>query len=482
MRNHRYKYYPDITLFNDITENRVTSVKDIYRYEGKVVELAGLCRGLEHTAFNDQHFRRFLQRHSTLSIRVTHANNRKKDREWTHELADKYISKLTELLFHRGFLDEPEQVWNLDESAYNTAEMFDRVLGRKGMRQIYSQFDGTEKELVTILPCGNAAGLQLPFMALFSGKRRVRSRLDGTIGHSYQVVNDSGTMDQLHFANHRKLVVFPAMTKLKVTKDNLLSHLVKLWFYTEECLSQHSFNAGQNLASGFRKSGLFPFSPEVIRATVKTRHCPSDRVIPGEVAAKDYQPIFERLTESLSAELDIVDQKDRDDILKFTRLKQRGVTPGAVLAASHQASLFTVAPKKARREKNDHLNLSAGGLFNEDNFQFAQAAKRTAVKAAKDASKAVKRKSTSNQEEVQETSSILHKTGKSVAVRKQLDEAKSIIDPRARRHCPRSSTKTDACCQETKDSLRDNRPYDLKRVPLLISILTSILFVVLNNH
>ncbi|GAV07531.1 hypothetical protein RvY_17356 [Ramazzottius varieornatus] len=298
-------------------------------------------------AFNDQHFRRFLQRHPTLSIRVTHANNRKNDREWTHELADRYISKLTELLFQRGFLDEPEQVWNLDESAFNTAQMFDRVVGRKRMHQIYSQFDGTEKELVTILPCGNAAGLQLPFMALFSGKRHVRSRPDGTSGHCYQGVNDSGTMDQLHFANYL-----------------------------------------------------------------------NDRVIPEKVAAEDYQPIFERLTESLSAEFDIVYQKDHGDILEFIRLKQRGVIPGAVLAASLQASLLTVAPKKARREKNDHLNLDAGGLTNEDNFQSAQAAKCAAVKAAKDASKAAKQKSKSNQEGVQETSSILHTAGKSVAVRK----------------------------------------------------------------
>ena len=108
-------------------------------------------------------------------------------------------------------------MWNLDESAFNTAEMFDRVVGRKGMKQIYSQFDGTEKELVTILPCGNAAGLQLPFMALFSGKRHVRSRLDDTDGWCYQGVNESGTMDQLHFANYIKMVVFPAMTKMKVS-------------------------------------------------------------------------------------------------------------------------------------------------------------------------------------------------------------------------------------------------------------------------
>ncbi|GAV01142.1 hypothetical protein RvY_11897 [Ramazzottius varieornatus] len=143
---------------------------------------------------NDQHFQRFIKRHPQLSLRITHANNRKKERKWTHELADRYIAKLMEL-HNEGFLDEPDQVWNLEESAFNTAEMFDRVVGRKGMRQVYSQYDGTEKELVTILPCGNASGLQLPFMALFSGKRHVRSRLDGTGGHCYHGVNESGTMD-----------------------------------------------------------------------------------------------------------------------------------------------------------------------------------------------------------------------------------------------------------------------------------------------
>ncbi|GAU88013.1 hypothetical protein RvY_00786 [Ramazzottius varieornatus] len=135
--------------------------------------------GLIHTALNDQHFRRFFTRHPQLSLRITHANNRKKEREWTHELADRYIAKLTELQ-DGGFLGEPDQVCNWDEPTFNTTEMFDRVVGRKGLRQVYSQYDGTEKKLVTILPCGNAAGMQLLFIALFSGKRRVRSRLEGT--------------------------------------------------------------------------------------------------------------------------------------------------------------------------------------------------------------------------------------------------------------------------------------------------------------
>ncbi|GAV06051.1 hypothetical protein RvY_16090 [Ramazzottius varieornatus] len=80
-------------------------------------------------------------------------------------------------------------------------------------------------------------------------------------------------------------------------------------------------------------------------------------------------------------EFDIAGQKDQDDIKEFIRLKQRGVTPGSVLASSLQASLFAAAPKKVRREKNEHLNLDAGGLTNEENFQYHLEKNRAAARA-----------------------------------------------------------------------------------------------------
>ncbi|GAV00362.1 hypothetical protein RvY_11224 [Ramazzottius varieornatus] len=101
--------------------------------------------------------------------------------EWTVERCEEYISKLQDLHV-RGFLERPEQVWNLDETAFTTSEMYGRVIARKGAKQIPSQFDGTEKENVTILPCGNAAGVQLKFKGLYAGKVHVQSRLDDTFG------------------------------------------------------------------------------------------------------------------------------------------------------------------------------------------------------------------------------------------------------------------------------------------------------------
>ena len=186
-----------------------------------------------------------------------------------------------------------------------------------------------------------------------------------------------------------------------MTKDNLLSHLVKLWYHTEDCPPQHAFNAGQNLKSGFQKSGLFPFDPQVIRTTVKVRHCPDSPMTTAESAAKDYQSSFENLVQTLNAEFGITEEKDQHDVMEYIKLKQRGVTPGAVLASSLQASLFAAAPKKARREKNEHLNLDAGGLTHEEIFQSEQAKKRADVKA-KNATKAANRKAKASRVEQQE--------------------------------------------------------------------------------
>ncbi|GAV09938.1 hypothetical protein RvY_19407, partial [Ramazzottius varieornatus] len=118
-------------------------------------------------------------------------------------------------LADEGFLQKAEQVWNLDKTAFNTSETFNRIVARKGTKQIWSQFDGSEKEVSTIRPAGNAAGLQLKCTALYAGKRHVRSRLDGTKSMCYHSANPSGYMDAKLFAEYVKEVLFPAMTEDK---------------------------------------------------------------------------------------------------------------------------------------------------------------------------------------------------------------------------------------------------------------------------
>ncbi|GAU94888.1 hypothetical protein RvY_06590 [Ramazzottius varieornatus] len=144
--------------------------------------------GLKNTACSSTSFKNFLKRHKSLSLRISHASNRKQDREWTMEVCEQYISKLQKLK-DGGFLDAPEQIWNLDETAFDTSQVVDTVVGVKGLKLVPSQFNGNAKECVTVLPCGNAAGLQLKFLALYSGKLHIQSRLQDThnIDHHAEV-------------------------------------------------------------------------------------------------------------------------------------------------------------------------------------------------------------------------------------------------------------------------------------------------------
>ncbi|GAV02619.1 hypothetical protein RvY_13160 [Ramazzottius varieornatus] len=366
--------------------------------------------GLKNTSVNG----------NDLSLRITHSSNRKKDRE-----CEEYISILQDVHV-RGFLERPEQVWNLDETAFTTSEMYDRAIARKIAKQIPSQFDGTEKENVTILPCGNAAGVQLKCMALYAGKVHVQSRL----------VNASGYMDQVHFANYIKTELFHAVTELEnvvfvdghfshvknlllvryckelyektakqveifclptgqtnhlqpfdvsvfggikkkwrmnlrdrrtvkggiVTKDTLLCHIVKLWYQTGGCPEKYAFNGEQCLKSERLKAH---HDPEVIS---RGSHSGPEQ---------DFSPLFELL----KAHYGLMTEKDLVDVKELVLLTQKGVTP---------------APKKQQRETNRQLSLSAGALITHPNF-VEQLEKDKAAKNAKKVAAAAKRKAPPSQ-------------------------------------------------------------------------------------
>ncbi|GAV06048.1 hypothetical protein RvY_16087 [Ramazzottius varieornatus] len=166
-----------------------------------------------------------------------------------------------------------------------------------------------------------------------------------------------------------------------VTKDNLCSHLVKLWFRKEGCEERFAFNAGECLTSGFKKCGLFPFSPEIIRATVKAHHDPakvSRGLLVEQKKKEDQAKLFQVLTEYYGCQSDEDMKKAEESIL----LIAKGITPGVLAANALQKRVNREAPAKQRRVKNRHLNLEAGKMVSDDEFIRALG-KEEAAKAAK---------------------------------------------------------------------------------------------------
>jgi hypothetical protein len=88
-----------------------------------------------------------------------------------------------------------------------------------------SYFDGDPKERLTVLACGNAAGIMLRPLILYDGKVNLVSRLDGTHDQCLIATNASGYMDNVLFTAYIKEELIPRMTAMKVS-----DHEPDSWF------------------------------------------------------------------------------------------------------------------------------------------------------------------------------------------------------------------------------------------------------------
>ncbi|GAV09735.1 hypothetical protein RvY_19224 [Ramazzottius varieornatus] len=109
---------------------------------------AGL--GLKNHGFDNKYVRRFLTRQCDLSLQITTLPTGKKTGNGPpYAVKSIYPSWINYKRIPRPTRASVEP----RRDAFNTSEMYDRVIARKGAKHIPSQFDGNEKENVTILPC-----------------------------------------------------------------------------------------------------------------------------------------------------------------------------------------------------------------------------------------------------------------------------------------------------------------------------------------
>lgn len=74
----------------------------------------------------------------------------------------------------KGFshiLNDGDRIFNMDETAFFIGPKGDKVLVKKCQKTIYNFNQNNEKECLTVLLGGNAAGMQTPPMVIFSYER-----------------------------------------------------------------------------------------------------------------------------------------------------------------------------------------------------------------------------------------------------------------------------------------------------------------------
>ncbi len=172
-------------------------------------------------------FSSFMSRHKDLSIRTPEATSMARAEGFNTTAVKQFFDNLRVVM--KRYPYKAGDIYNLDETGVTTVQKPDRVISRKGVKQVGKLTSAERGSLVTMVSCVSADGLKIPqffvsprakFDILFVKKGPENS--DG-------VANPSGWMKEEHFLDYLRHFVrfakcskqFPALLLV----DNHSSHL-----------------------------------------------------------------------------------------------------------------------------------------------------------------------------------------------------------------------------------------------------------------
>ena len=266
---------------------------------------------------------RFCKRLPQLSLRKGDPFQHARAEMTNYEVFKNYFDLLGETLDKYDLKDKPSQIYNCDESGMPLEHKLPRTISAKGTKKV-RQCSSGNKTQITVLGCASATGQALPPMVIFAGKKFNHTLSEGEIPGTLYGVSDSGWMDHelfalwfsSHFLQHavssrpllllldghsshytleliqtaadHDVVIFclpPHTTADTQPLDTSVFGPLKT-YWSEACrhymfdnpgriitkfqfsnLFSHAWSKGmsiENIVSGFRSTGIYPFNPNAI--------------------------------------------------------------------------------------------------------------------------------------------------------------------------------------------------------------------------
>ena len=104
----------------------------------------------------------------------------------------------------------------MDESSFKIGLESTFVFARKGSKQVESYSDGSTRDQLSVLFCGDATGKMLRPCVLYDGKLHLESMHQGTEDKIHVAVNESGMMDPFVFTKYFQEELIPHLVCQKV--------------------------------------------------------------------------------------------------------------------------------------------------------------------------------------------------------------------------------------------------------------------------
>lgn len=159
----------------------------------------------------------FMKRHENLSVR-TPQQLTKARASVTEEKVRLWFKSVKEYLGAKNLIDiDSSRVFNLDESAFMLNPKTEKVIVKRGSISVYKILDGDEKDSLTVLYTGSAAGEMPPPYILYYYKSRVPSNIVKRIPDDWSYCcTESGWMNGDSFFTFIKDIFHPWLIKKKI--------------------------------------------------------------------------------------------------------------------------------------------------------------------------------------------------------------------------------------------------------------------------
>ena len=268
-------------------------------------------------------WQKFLERNPSIRLRSGDSTAGIRLDAVNPENLNNYFDQLKQIYDEFNFEEHPEAIYNMDETGVPLEPRPPKVVAAKGQKKVRYQTSG-KKEQITVVGCASATGQSIPPFLIFSGKQINYLWTKDEVTGSRFAVSDKGWIDHelffhfikdhflvhavphhplllildghsthfdllsLHFAKDNGIIIFclpPHTTHECQPLDcSLFKPLKDKW--REECHKFYAKNPGmvinkfnfcrvfrgawlsavtpENIISGFRKGGIYPYNRNAI--------------------------------------------------------------------------------------------------------------------------------------------------------------------------------------------------------------------------
>ncbi|CAG8622265.1 3393_t:CDS:1, partial [Paraglomus occultum] len=168
---------------------------------------------------------RFMRDHPELSFRITQELSEARAQKANATVVKDRFEKLHQIIHE--FSLTAAQIWNMDETGFVIIPKLEKVVARKGARQVHKIAHGNSHEHISVVPTISAAGSYIPPLIIYKGVRTIPGLLESAPPGTVMGFTNTGYMREELFRMYLRHFInsIPPSRPVLLMLDGHKSHI-----------------------------------------------------------------------------------------------------------------------------------------------------------------------------------------------------------------------------------------------------------------